>query len=111
MFAVMAARFCQLAEIDGKAKLYSVKEKRQKVGSATYMHRNFKPVSLGDESLYIRILFLGFGLCLRHSRRKMQMRKVHRERREVNKIRRKKKVKYNIVGKASTSKKFVKSFI
>lgn len=41
----------------------------------------------------------------------MQMRKVHRERREVNKIRRKKKVKYNIVGKASTSKKFVKSFI
>lgn len=34
----MAVRFCQLPEIDGKAKLYSVKEKRQKVGSAMYMH-------------------------------------------------------------------------
>lgn len=41
----------------------------------------------------------------------MQMRKIHRERREVNKIRRKKKVKCNIVRNASTSKKFLKSFI
>lgn len=41
----------------------------------------------------------------------MQMRKIHRERREVNKIRRKKKVKCNIVRNASISKKFLKSFI
>lgn len=41
----------------------------------------------------------------------MQMRKIHSERREVNKIRGKKKVKYNIVRNASISKKFLKSSI